>query len=154
METKIRKLEPWLVVLGLAALLAVGVSVIHSFDVFWQLQSGRYMVETGAVIDKDTFTLISDAPRAEHCWLHDIILYGIFLVAGYAGISVWKGCMIVGTVVLLILAARVRSSSWLSILYVLPLVTLTSGGWLERPQLWTFLFFALFVLLLELYKKT
>ncbi len=153
METKIRKLEPWLVVLGLAALLAVGVSVIHSFDVFWQLQSGRYMVETGAVIDKDTFTLISDAPRAEHCWLHDIILYGIFLVAGYAGISVWKGCMIVGTVVLLILAARVRSSSWLSILYVLPLVTLTSGGWLERPQLWTFLFFALFVLLLELYKK-
>ncbi len=41
----------------LLAILAVTISEVHSFDVFWQLQNGRYMVETMSLIHTDTFTL-------------------------------------------------------------------------------------------------
>jgi hypothetical protein len=33
-------------------------------------------------------------------------------------------------------------------------VFLTAGGWLERPQLWTFFFFALFIFCMERYRAT
>ena len=55
------------------------------------------MVETGSIIDKDVFTLTSDLYRYEHCWLHDIALYLIYLLGGYAAISVWKGVMVLST---------------------------------------------------------
>ncbi len=154
MSVYFRKIEIALLVAALLAILAVGVSVVHSFDVFWQLQSGRYMVETGAILDKDVFTLSPDDPRYEHCWLHDIALYLIYLVGGYKAISIWKGVTVLATTVLLIVAARFRNSSLTAILAALPLVFLTAGGWLERPQLWTFLCFAWFVFCLERYRKT
>lgn len=134
---------------ALLAIFAIGVSVVHSFDVFWQLQSGRYMVETGSIIDKDVFTLAPDVPRYEHCWLHDIALYLIYSIGGYAAISIWKGVMVLATTLLLLAAARLRGASVWAILATLPLVFLTAGGWLERPQLWTFLIFAWFVFCLE-----
>ena len=61
----------------LLAVLAVSISVVHSFDVFWQLQNGRYMVETMSMIRTDTFTLAADVPRHEHTWLHSLILFGL-----------------------------------------------------------------------------
>lgn len=154
MEKSFKIIELVLLACALLAILSVAVSVVHSFDVFWQLQSGRYMAETGSIINKDVFTLASDLPRYEHCWLHDLALYLIYLLGGYAAISVWKGIMILSTTLLLIGAAKTRGSSLTAILVVLPLLFLTAGGWLERPQLWTFLFFAWFVFCLERYRVT
>ena len=152
MENGIKKLELVLLVCALIAILGVAVSAVHSFDVFWQLQSGRYMVETGAIIDKDVFTLAPDVARYEHCWLHDIALYLIYLTGGYAAISVWKGVMVLATTLLLLAAAKTRGASLTAMLATVPLLFLTAGGWLERPQLWTFLCFAWFVFCLERYR--
>lgn len=139
----------------LAALLLVSVcglasGPIVSGDLFWQLQSGRYMVETGQLIHKDTFSLDADAPRWEHCWLHDLIVYGVYRVGGYDGIALLRG-LVMGLAVLgLALAARFRGSSLLAMGLILPLLlTQTHKYWRDRPQLWTFLGFALFLLILE-----
>jgi hypothetical protein len=129
----------------LLAILAVAVSEVHSFDVFWQLQNGRYMAETHSFIRTDLFTLAADVPRHEHTWLHSLILYGLYSFAGYGAISIFKGVLITATAWFLILAARRRESSWAAIALVLPVFLLTSGGWLERPQLWTFLGTAIFI---------
>ena len=110
------------------AILAVSISEVHSFDVFWQLQNGRYMAETMSLIRVDTFTLAADAPRYEHTWVHSLVLYGLYKLAGYGMISLFKGVMIAGTAVFLILAARRRSASWPAIALVLPVLLLTSGG--------------------------
>ena len=138
---------------GVVAIAAVAVSVVHSFDVFWQLQSGRYMVETGEVIRNDLFTLAADAPRVEHCWLHDILLYLVYLVGGYAGLSLWKGLTITAGIGLMLVTARLRGSSLLAMILVVPLSLLTSGGWLERPQVWSFLMTGLTLLILESYRQ-
>ncbi len=135
----------------LLAILAVTISVVHSFDVFWQLQNGRYMVDTMSMIRTDTFTLAADVPRHEHTWLHSLILFGLYKVAGYGAISVLKGLVITATACFLTLAARRRKSSWLAIATLLPVFLLTSGGWLERPQIWTFLCTAIFIWWLEGY---
>ncbi len=149
MNRVLQKTEIILAIAALLAIIGVGISIVHSFDVFWQLQSGRYMVETGAVIRNDVFTLTSELGRNEHCWLHDILLYGVYLIGGYGAISVWKGLMIGATALVLFLTARTRTSSITAILACSPLLLLTAGGWLERPQLWTFLLFAGFLYLLE-----
>lgn len=135
----------------LLAILAVAVSEVHSFDVFWQLQNGRYMAETKSLIHTDTFTLMKDVPRHEHTWLHSLILYGLYVLAGYGAISILKGIVIATTAVFLVLAARRREASWAAIAMVLPIFIMTSGGWLERPQIWTFLCTAVFIWWLEFY---
>ena len=131
----------------------VATTVIHDFDTFWQLQSGKYMVETQSLIRTDLFTLAADVPRFEHCWLHDLILYFGHQLGGYHALSVIKGLALGGTTLVLLWAARVRGASWGAMLLLLTPIWLSRGGWTARPQLWTFLFFALFVLILERHRR-
>ena len=138
----------------LCGLFGLASGEIKSFDLFWQLQSGKYIYETGQFIFQDTFSLAAEVPRHEHCWLHDLIFYGVFQQFGYAGISMFKGLLVALTALFLGLAARARGSSWWSFLLLLPILfTQTHSFWLARPQLWTFLFFALFLWLYEHYRS-
>jgi hypothetical protein len=142
-----------LLLAALLTILGVATTVIHDFDTFWQLQSGKYMVETLSIIRTDLFTLAADVPRFEHCWLHDLILYFGHQIGGYHALSVIKGLALAGTALALLWAARVRGASWPSMLLLLAPFWLSRGGWTARPQLWTFLFFALFVLILERHRR-
>lgn len=149
-----RRLEKIPLILFLFFLLGVAASQVHSFDIFWQLQSGRYMAETRAFIFQDTFSLASTTPRFEHCWLHDLVFFGAYSVAGYGGISWLKGLLLVAAGALTLKTALLRSASIPGVLLLsAPALLLTRGGWLERPQLWTFFFLALFLLLYELYRR-
>ena len=76
------RIERIVALLALTILCGVAVSEVHDFDLFWQLQSGRYILQTGSWIYRDIFTLAADAPRFEHCWLHDLIFYGAFRLGG------------------------------------------------------------------------
>lgn len=133
---------------SLLALLGIASSQVHSFDIFWQLQSARHMLETGAFIYHDIFSLAADAPRFEHCWLHDLIFYGAWSAGGYACISLLKGALVAATAVLVLLTARIRAGAlWPVLPLALPVFFYLRGSWLERPQLWSFLFCALFLYL-------
>ncbi len=147
------RLEKFLLFAALFLIFGIATAEIHSFDVFWQLQSGRYILQTKSFIYHDIFTLAAQAPRFEHCWLHDILLYLAYLLGGYTGLSLVKGLVLGGTALVLVLVARVRQASWPSMLLLLTPFWLSRGGWLARPQIWTFLFFAIFVLFLERYRK-
>lgn len=129
-------------------------SRVHDFDLFWQLQSGRYIWQSGTFIYHDLFSLAAEAPRWEHCWLHDLIVYGLYNLGGYAAISLWKGLLLTTTAGVLAVVARRRGAPWAIILTCAPILWLmTRLGWAERPQLWTYLFFALFLLLLEEHRQ-
>ena len=68
-----------LMVVGITGLAA---HAIHSFDVFWQLQSGKYMWQQGEIIRTDIFSLAADVERCEHCLLHYLIIYVKYRKAG------------------------------------------------------------------------
>ncbi len=148
------RLEKLLLFAALFLIFSIATAEIHSFDVFWQLQSGRYIVQTKSFIYQDIFTLAAEAPRFEHCWLHDVILYLAYLIGGYTSLSVLKGLVLGGTALVLVAAAWVRGAAWPSILLLLTPFLLSRGGWLARPQIWTFLLFAVFVLILERHRKS
>ncbi|MHB8708282.1 MAG: hypothetical protein ACYC9I_05365, partial [Desulfuromonadales bacterium] len=150
----LRLLEKILFILILLGLLGLASGKVHNWDIFWQLQSGKHMVETRSLLTADLFSLAPDAPRIEHCWLHDILVYGIYEAAGYVGLSLWKGLLVAATALLLALAAHRRGASLLSIVAVgLPAFLLPHGGWQDRPQLWSYLFFACFLWAFEAYRQ-
>ncbi len=125
-------------------------SKVQSFDVFWQLQSGKYILDTQSFIYQNIFSLAADAPRHEHCWLHDIVYYLTYCLMGFEGLSLLKGLLVAGTGFFLVRVARLRDSSWSAILIVLfPVFLQAYWAWEDRPQLWSFFFFALFLWLLE-----
>mgnify|MGYP001346138029 CR=1 FL=1 len=142
--------QPLLVAAALFFLFGLAAGKVGDWDLFWQLQSGKQMVAQQALLTTDTFSLAAESPRIEHCWLHDLIVYGVYALGGYVALSLWKGALVAGTALLLGLAARARGAGTVAILSVgLPAVLITHGAWVERPQLWSFLLFALFLWLLE-----
>lgn len=129
----------------------VALRPIESFDTFWQLQSGKYIWQTGQFIYQDTFSLASEAFRLEHCWLHDIFLYVTYLAGGYTLLSLLKPLVITLCFGLLLRWSLKRG---VDTAYALPVLTLcllaSADSWLLRPQLWTFLFALLYMHLLYL----
>lgn len=124
---------------------------IEAFDTFWQLQSGKYIWQTGQFIYQDTFSLAWDAYRLEHCWLHDVLLYITYVTGGYPLLSLLKP-LIISLCGALLLRGTLKKG--VDTAYALPVLTLclfaSTDSWLVRPQLWTFLFALLYLHLLYL----
>jgi len=138
----------------LLLLVGFGAHETHSFDIFWQLQSGKYIWQTGEMIRTDLFSLAADVPRWEHCWLHDVIFYVAWRLGDFAGINLLKGVVIGVAAWLPLLIARRRGASWIIVAGLsVPLLLLTRSGWMERPQIWTFLLLTVFMLVFDLSRE-
>ncbi len=133
----------------ICAVLLLALRPIEAFDTFWQLQSGQYIWQTGQFIYQDTFSLASDVFRLEHCWLHDVFLYLLFVAGGYPLLSLFK-TLIIGLCGGLLLRWALQKG--VDAAYALPVLALclyvSMDSWLLRPQLWTFLFGLLYLHLL------
>jgi len=148
------KMQKILMCLLLAGVVGLASTQVESYDIFWQLLSGKYLWQTKSFVRTDLFTLAADVPRWEHCWLHDLIYYGVYSFSGYVGMSLLKGGLVAATAGVMVAAARVRRASILSVLCLSgPVFLLTSWVWLDRPQLWTLLFFVTYLYILERYRR-
>ena len=146
-KTTERWTQGWLV--WFAGVFLYALRPIESFDTFWQLQSGKYIWQTCQFLYRDTFSLAADAFRLEHCWLHDLILYGVYSAGGYLLLGLLKPLVIALCGTLLLRAGLRRGAEPLTTLPVLVLCLAASvDSWLLRPQLWTFLFGILYLVLL------
>lgn len=72
-------------------MLLLAINPIRSYDYFWHLATGRWIVEHGAVPLTDPFTVGSDrVPWINGAWLADVFGYAIHQVAGHAGVSFFR----------------------------------------------------------------
>jgi hypothetical protein len=132
-----------------AAIFLLALRPIESFDTFWQLQSGKYIWQTGAFLYKDTFSVAAEVFRLEHCWLHDLVLYALYSLGGYVLLGLLKPLIVAACGYLLLRENLRRGGLPLVVLPVLTLCLYASHeSWLLRPQLWTFLFGVVFMILL------
>lgn len=123
---------------------------VDSFDTFWQLKTGEHIWQTKAFLFKDTFSLAAEAFRLEHCWLHDLILHGLYTFGGFILLGLILPAVITLCGALLVGSNLRRSGEPAIILPVLVLCLAASeASWLVRPQLWTFLFALLYLELLH-----
>lgn len=79
----------------LVAVLAA-VAPIRSYDYFWHLATGRWIVEHGALPLTDPFAVASErVPWINGEWLFEIVLYGLHQVIGTGGMSFVRGLLLV-----------------------------------------------------------
>lgn len=132
------------------AVFAVALRPMEDFDTFWQLQSGKFILESGHFLYRDTFSITPDAFRLEHCWLSDIIFYLHYLAGGYQLLSLLKTLLVTLCGVLLYRFNQRRGGEACLVIPVLTLcLAATVGAWAERPQLWTFLLSILYINILH-----
>lgn len=154
MDRVFNNLAKLCLVIALLLTFGIAASEIKSFDIFWQLHSGRHILQTKSFIYKDTFSLAAETARYEHCWLHDILFYAAYSIGGYKAVSVFKGIIILAIGLVVIAIARLRGSSWQSIFIIIPTFFLFSAsGWSSRPQLWTYFMFVVFLWFLERFRR-
>jgi len=123
---------------------------MEDFDTFWQLQSGKFILESGQFLYRDTFSITPDAFRLEHCWLSDIIFYLSYLAGGYELLSLLKTVLVTLCAILLYRCNLRRGGDPNFVIPILCLcLAATIGSWVERPQLWTFLFSIIYLYILH-----
>src|ERR1700730_15035927 len=82
----------------LIAIAAVG--PIRSYDFFWHLATGRWIVEHRALPVYDPFTLAAaDVPWINGEWLYQVVLYAVQSVVGLRGL-LWVNALFVAAIFL------------------------------------------------------
>lgn len=95
-----------------AALTLAAFGAIRSYDLFWQLATGRWIVEHRALPGVDPFTTASDRTEwIDGEWLYEVALYGAHSLAGLQGLSWLRGLLAASIFTLAFVATRRENDS-------------------------------------------
>ena len=128
---------------------------IRDNDFFWHLKSGQVIWENKALPERDPFAYTTPAPESERVrfllnsyWLGQVFFYLFYLAGDMPGIIVLR-FIIAGLLCFVMLKLRKGDKLlYLSLLAIFLALVLKSYP-LERPQLFSFIFFAVVLFLLE-----
>jgi hypothetical protein len=117
-------------------------------DVWWHLRTGQLIVQTHAVfhIDPYSFTRYGQ-PWVDHEWLSQILIFGIYRLAGWGGLIVGFGAVTAAAFLIVFWRCPGRP-------YVAGVITLlgafaSAPSWGVRPQMLTLLLASVLLLILE-----
>jgi hypothetical protein len=130
---------------------------ISDGDIFWHLAAGREIVQAGGAPHSDPFSFTSrpEWKWIDLHWLYQLCSYGVYRVLGMRGIVVLNSILSGLAAALLFSAVAPRGrAAWLSI--PLWMAALFEIRYLvpHRPVVFSLLFFAAFVFMLERYSRT
>jgi Flp pilus assembly protein TadD len=139
----------WLpVLLAGATALALAVSPVWDYDVWFQLACGRAILALKSLPATDLFSFTAaDRPWDTQEWLSQALFYGTWKFAGIGGLTALKA-LIAGLTFLVIArrAARAggtRASGWIALLVCAGAAWIMRWHTVERPQIFSYLFLAL-----------
>ncbi|MGE5522405.1 MAG: hypothetical protein ACM3SS_01730 [Rhodospirillaceae bacterium] len=144
---------PVTVVLALFVL-KLATPINYDPDLYWHLKTGEYIVANGALPHADVFShTMLGADWVLHEWLSEVIFYAAYATAGFTGLNVLVAALYALTFCALYrVCGRTAGSEMqaliVALLFFAPLIGFTS----PRPQLFTYLFFVLYVGVLVDYK--
>jgi hypothetical protein len=91
-----------------AALAVAALAPIRSYDFFWHLATGRWIVEQRALPVTDPFSIASDrVPWINGEWLFDVVLYGLHQALGIAGLA-WLRALYVAALFVAVFRGAMR----------------------------------------------
>lgn len=143
--------------LPVAFLTAVGLTALRPIDdadFWWLLRAGRYMVETRSFLTTDPFSATAHgAEWLNHAWGFELLVYGVYALAGTTGVILLQGLAASATFGVLygLLRRDGVGRGWSFGLLGLGALA-THGFWSPRPQLVTYLILAVFVGILADYQ--
>ncbi len=122
-------------------------------DLWGHIRFGEDLWKAGEIIRYDPYSFTAyGQPWINHEWLTELIFYGIYNVAGDAGLLFGK--LGIGFIIVIVLSAICRIREQNSLVYAAVMagaIFIISPGFMIRPQLFSFLFFALFMYVLHAY---
>lgn len=128
---------------------------VPGVDLWWQMAAGRLIWSTGQVPTADPFSFTARGrPWLVHEWVPDVLFYLIYSRLGPTWLVALKAAVIGSALVLvLVLAARASGRPWLASL--LTCFAALGGGyfWDIRPQMFTYLLTAVFLLLIDDFRR-
>jgi len=140
-------------------------NTVDDLDLWWHLESGEMMWETGSVPEKDPFAFTSYLPESisgigpdrtgsgevdrflssgfmQRNWLSQLVLYLTYAAGGLKGIGVLKSSVFAAVFLVLYLTMRGRGGGPISALLVLCLTAYIGIDFnYTRPQIFSYLFF-------------
>lgn len=118
-------------------------------DLFWQLRAGEDILRSGRVVLPDSWTYpFEGRPWVNQQWLSQILMVKAFDWGGYAGLQALKG-LLVGATVLLLVGALKRRPWEVRLFCAVLFIACNARYFLFRTHLFSFLFMAALLYLLE-----
>ncbi len=157
-------LDPVWALAALGAIFAfVSTQPIQPQDFWWHLRVGQIVIETGAVPTTDlfSFTAAGSATRSPtgqpyiyQSWLAGLILYGVYRLGGPELVVLGQALAITSAYgLILALCWRISRHARLAALATLLAASVGYGNWNARPQTFSILLFAAFVVILSRYRR-
>lgn len=144
-------IERTMLVVLFAALFAIAARVPVDTDTWWHLRSGETILQHGFIrTDPFSFTMHGQ-PWIDHSWGAQIILYAIWNVGGYLGLSVYMA--VLATAGMYFVYRMCQGSAYLRAFALVLGAATAAVFWSPRPQMLSFLLSAVVLFLLYQYKR-
>jgi len=133
----------------------VSLQRIESYDLWFHLASGKWIIANRHVPRLDPFSFTAPGPWQDHEWLSQIVLFSLFRTGGLFGLIVCKSAILAATFGLLFyLVNRELRVATCSLLLV-TLGVIASWGSLDvRPEMFSLFLFTVIVFLGQEARKT
>jgi len=128
-------------------------------DLWYHLNSGRYIFNNISLPDNSYFSFIAPAREwIDYYWLFQVLVYRIYSFFDYYGLVILRAIVYLATVSLILCyilkgQKNYKSLSFLTIIFTLYLLLLIQRYLLVRPHIFTYLFIATFLYILEFKPK-
>lgn len=134
-----------------ALLFALATRIPVDTDVWWHLRSGQFTLSNG-IIHTDPFSFTkAGVPWVNHSWGAQIILYGVWQLAGSFGLAVYTAALATGG---MWFVYRMSSGSVYLRAFALVIGAATAAVfWSPRPQMLSFFLSTVILYLLYLHKR-
>lgn len=133
----------------LAFILGMGWPWPYDPDIWWHLKTGEWIMAQGAVPWVDPFSANTQGVRwIAYSWLAEVLFYKVNQAAPILGLHILQGVVVAATTVILFALARAASGSLRLALLLSGLFLVPVMPWTARPQIFSFLFVALTMLIL------
>lgn len=123
-------------------------------DYFWHLRTGQVLLEQGALPIGDIFSYTNAGrPWVLHEWLFELVLAGMYSMFGTFGVKFMTALLATATLIIsYVTANRILGKPYAAFFLALVFFILIAPGISPRPQLVTFLLFALYLRVLTGFK--
>lgn len=142
---------------GILVLVGVGLVVfglyrIISYDVWWQIRTGEWIVQNGFAAYDPFNYVASELPWIEMRWLYSVFVFLVFEALGLNALIVVK-IIFLGLTFFLLGRVYRGENRWVVILGLVVTLAATHSRFFVRPELVTFLLLTFFLFCLYRYKS-
>jgi len=115
-------------------------------DLGRHIENGKILLETRDVLKANFYSYTEpDFPFINHHWLSGTIFHFLWKNAGFEGLVIFKMIVLLSAFTLLFLASAKKANFWLVAIFSLPAILILKERAELRPEIFSYLFTAVFV---------